>query len=302
MELLGVLEAPVGDGLEAGVDAEVDVMRLLALPDDVEVLDDAALAVAEDLDLGRAPGEPVVVAVLDALDAAPVNVGEADELRGNLARRVEAPGLAGNVDAGQAEILYVLAVGVAELPCDVLVAALGVGELRPELLLGEAYGLGKAPDSARVHEGAVVGDVLAVRPYRPDGDRDGELLAVPVHDEAAVVDDGLGPDGAHVALLPEHRGVIDLPPEEPARDDDEPEDDAAREDAEADYGVPWERPCGLAPLTGAALRRPRPPLGARCGRGAPEAVPPVIAAAPSGIGAGAPSAPPENAGNAVKHA
>ena len=78
--------------------------------------------------------------------------------------------------------------------------------------------------------------------------------------------------------------------------------DAAREDAEADYGVPWERPCGLAPLTGAALRRPRPPLGARCGRGAPEAVPPVIAAAPSGIGAGAPSAPPENAGNAVKHA
>lgn len=84
MVLLGVLEAPVGDGLQARVDAEVDVMRLLALPDDAQVLKDVALPVADDLDLGGASGEPVVVAVLDALKADAVNVGEADELRRDL--------------------------------------------------------------------------------------------------------------------------------------------------------------------------------------------------------------------------
>ena len=88
------LELAIGEVLDAAVDAEREVLAGLGGAHQVDVLDDAAAAVADHLLGAGLAAQPVVERELDAFLAAVVDVGEAEHVRQRFALRVEAAELA----------------------------------------------------------------------------------------------------------------------------------------------------------------------------------------------------------------
>ena len=70
------------------IDAEHQIVGLLALLDDTDVLDDPPLAILAHLAFGRHAGEPLVEAAFDPFDAGAVDVGHADDVGADLTGRV----------------------------------------------------------------------------------------------------------------------------------------------------------------------------------------------------------------------
>ena len=105
VRLHGGLQLAVGEVLHAQVDAGAQVLSGARRLDALDVLDRAAEAVAHHALRARLAAEPLVVGELEPFLADVVDVGEAEQVPGDFARRIVAPVLAQRVHAGDAERL-----------------------------------------------------------------------------------------------------------------------------------------------------------------------------------------------------
>ncbi len=95
----GTLEGAIGQRLHPLIDAQLQIVGVLALLDDPQPFDDPALSVLAHPHLARGSGQPLVVAAFDPLDAAAVDVGYPHQMGTDLAGRVETARLGAQVDA-----------------------------------------------------------------------------------------------------------------------------------------------------------------------------------------------------------
>ncbi len=179
------LELAVGQVLDAQVDAEPELAAGPHGADALDVLDAIALAVLDHALGAVLAAEPVVEGQLRALLARVVDVGEAEQVPGDLAGRVVAAVLARQVDALHPQRAHLARVGGLQATRQVHELAVGAGaDAARQLLPVEVDGL-RQPRQL-VH---IAGQLARVDPDRIDRRADRQRLAVAVGDRAAVRDD-----------------------------------------------------------------------------------------------------------------
>ena len=99
-----VAQFAIGEELDAAVDRQREVLARQCGADEVDVLDDAAAAIADHLLRAGRAAQPFVERQLQAFLAAVVDVGEAEHVRDRVALRIEAAVFALREHAGDAEL------------------------------------------------------------------------------------------------------------------------------------------------------------------------------------------------------
>ncbi len=143
------------------------------------------------------PGQPLVVGELEPLLTLIVDVGEAEQLAGDLPRRVVAAVLAREINAGNAERLDPRRLRRLALARDVEEVAVEIARDAPQQLLAVDAERRRQPRDLT----ARARDLLRVDPDRVDRRADGERLAVAIGDGAAMRRDVDHAREARIALL-----------------------------------------------------------------------------------------------------
>ncbi|MNH73673.1 hypothetical protein D3C73_258750 [compost metagenome] len=122
----GVIQFTVNQRLQAFIDAQRQIVRRLAVYRG-DVLDHSAIAVFTYGSFARLAGQPAIKALFDPFDPFAVNVGHADDMRSNLARRVVAARFLAQVDARQFQLVDVITNRRINLPGQIDKAPLRIG-------------------------------------------------------------------------------------------------------------------------------------------------------------------------------
>src|SRR6185312_8336218 len=172
----------IGEVLNAQVDREDEVTSRAGRPDALDVLHDPAIAVLDHPLLAIDPGQPLVVCQLESRLTLIVDVGEADQLPGDFARRIITAVLAREIHTGDVERLDPVRLRGLALAGDIKEVAVEIARDAAQQLLGA--------DAERTREPrdltARARDLLRVDPDRVDGRAHRERLAVAVGDGSAV--------------------------------------------------------------------------------------------------------------------
>ena len=175
------LQLAIGEVLQLAIDRQREVAALDRRAHALRVLHHPPQPVLDHPAAAGLAGQPVLVGELDALLAAVVHVGEAEQMRGHLAVRVVAPVLALERDARKGELHDLRSDVGRQVALEVDELAVPLGEPAADLTLVHAQQSGKlaALAGAQPRVGGAGPDRLDRRGYR-------ERLAVAVGDHAAV--------------------------------------------------------------------------------------------------------------------
>ena len=226
-----VTQFAVGQVLQAQIDRQRQRLAGLGVFGDLDILDQPATPILDDLALAGNAGQPFVVGQFDTFAAVVIDVGETHHVRGGFTGRVETPKFLDAVDAGNFEIEHLLALLRGKPTNQVDEFFIGLGF--------QAFGQGLAvlPEGSGQFRPLVLGNLqlFGVGPQGGHRGTDGQGLAITVGDQATVCRNWNMPQAAGVTLADQEVAIDHLQVE------DAPDDRAHHQCQQAEHQTeaPW---------------------------------------------------------------
>ena len=221
--LYGVAQLAGGQVLQAQINRQSQGLPGLGVFCNLDILDKSSAPILDDLSLARHTGQPVVIRQFDPFTTVVVQVGEADHVRSDIARRVETPELFDAIDAWDFQVEHDLTLlrRQAANQVDEFFTGLSLQTVAEQFcVLAQSGGKRRPFFFGQLH-------FFRVGPQRRHGRTDRQRLAVAVGDQATVSRDRDVPYAASIALtfqevMVNHLQIDDAPADRAHHDPKQP--------------------------------------------------------------------------------